>query len=98
MKNIINIKSENSIRFRSNKVPTTISNFPTFAVVTFKAGGNPTLECSASPFISNQIQNNNNYQSTFASLFNPKFQQSNHAKKNKGDYLNWRAVRSGPAT
>jgi hypothetical protein len=29
-----------------------ISNLPTLAVATLSAGGNPTLECNASPFIS----------------------------------------------
>lgn len=37
------------------KFLTIISNFPTFAVATFKAGGNPTLACKASPSMSNKI-------------------------------------------
>lgn len=39
-----------------------ISNLPTFAVATFKAGGNPILECKASPFKSdNQNQKHNQH-------------------------------------
>lgn len=37
---------------KETKPLTMISNFPTFAVVTFNAGGNPVLACKASPFIS----------------------------------------------
>lgn len=40
------------------KLPTTISNFPTLAVVTFSAGGNPRLACKASPFISTKLEKN----------------------------------------
>lgn len=38
-----------------NEWRTIISNFPTLAVVTLSAGGNPTLECKASPLISAAI-------------------------------------------
>lgn len=46
----MNLAIQTSIKRR--KLLTMISNFPTFAVVTFNAGGNPALACKASPFIS----------------------------------------------
>lgn len=40
------------LKIKSPTTQTMISNFPTFAVVTLRAGGKPILACIASPLMS----------------------------------------------
>lgn len=73
---------------------TVISSFPTRAVVTLRAGGNPRLECNASPFISTSHYKFRSHNRQSSKILHKN--KTISKKKNMMKNLDWRAAQCDP--